>query len=133
MSAVLADSHTILWYLFEPGKLSPATDSALVKAVHSGNRIYISTITIIEVRYLVEKLKVALTSCDDLLAAIDDPAIPVEALPIDLAVARALHQVPRPAVPDMPDRIIAATALVHKLPLVTADKKLQASSVPTIW
>lgn len=133
MSAVLADSHTILWYLFEPGKLSPAADSALVNAVHSGNRIYISTITIIEVRYLVEKLKVALTSCDDLIAAIDDPAIPMEALAIDLAVARALHLVPRNAVPDMPDRIIAATALVHKLPLVTADQKLLASSVPTIW
>jgi len=36
-------------------------------------------------------------------------------------------------VPDLPDRIIAATALSHNLPLVTADHKIRASRIPTIW
>jgi predicted nucleic acid-binding protein len=37
-------------------------------------------------------------------------------------------------VPDMPDRIIAATALNLNLPLVTHDHKILATSViQTIW
>jgi predicted nucleic acid-binding protein len=49
-----------------------------------------------------------------------------------------LHQtsaerIPRDVVPDMPDRIIAATALTHDLPPVTADGKIRASRIPTIW
>jgi predicted nucleic acid-binding protein len=37
-------------------------------------------------------------------------------------------------VPDMPDRIIAATALSLSLPLVTRDAKIQAvTTIQTIW
>jgi PIN domain nuclease of toxin-antitoxin system len=35
--------------------------------------------------------------------------------------------------PDLPDRIIAATALRLNLPLVTRDRKIQASQVNSIW
>jgi predicted nucleic acid-binding protein len=53
---------------------------------------------------------------------------------LSLAVAQVLGQVPKEEVPDMPDRIIAATALSLNLPLVTRDQKIQAtSSVQTIW
>jgi predicted nucleic acid-binding protein len=53
---------------------------------------------------------------------------------LSLAVAQVLGQVPKEEVPDMPDRIIAATALSLNLPLVTRGQKIQAtSSVQTIW
>ena len=39
----------------------------------------------------------------------------------------------RITVPDMSDRIIAATALYLNLPLVTADHQIQASGIHTIW
>ncbi|PJB74400.1 MAG: PIN domain nuclease, partial [Armatimonadetes bacterium CG_4_9_14_3_um_filter_58_7] len=35
--------------------------------------------------------------------------------------------------PDMPDRIIAATALHLGLSLVTRDSKIQGCGIPTIW
>lgn len=35
--------------------------------------------------------------------------------------------------PDMPDRIIAGTALHLKLPLITRDHKIQLSQIDTIW
>ena len=46
--------------------------------------------------------------------------------------------VPRDEVPDMPDRIIAATAVAYKLPLVSQDTEIRASAslkalVPVIW
>jgi PIN domain nuclease of toxin-antitoxin system len=48
-------------------------------------------------------------------------------------VARALALVPRDAVPDMPDRIIAATAVHLGLPLISRDGKIRLSDVETIW
>jgi PIN domain nuclease of toxin-antitoxin system len=132
MSALLADTHAIIWYLFEPSQLSTAASAALSNAVHSGDVIYVSVISVIEVRYLVEKGKLLPTACDGLIAAISDPAIAVESLPIDLDVARALESVPRKIVPDLPDRIIVATALTRSLPLVTRDRKIQSLPMPTI-
>jgi PIN domain nuclease of toxin-antitoxin system len=41
--------------------------------------------------------------------------------------------VPRATVPDMPDRIIAATALYLDLLLISRDGKIRLSSVATIW
>lgn len=54
--------------------------------------------------------------------------------PLDLAVARALWSVPHTLIPEMPDRIITATALALSLPLITRDATIQRSSlVQTIW
>ena len=41
-------------------------------------------------------------------------------------IAQAMELVPRSEVPDMPDRIIAAGAVVHKLPLVSQDSEIGA-------
>ena len=115
--------------LFELTRLSVAADAALTGAVQSGSFIYISVITVSEVRYLVEKYKLPATVWNDLLVALADPAVPVESL----AVGRAVQRIARSIVPDLPDRILAATALVHNLPLVTADTKIQSAPITTIW
>ena len=49
------------------------------------------------------------------------------------AVVDALARIPRTAVLDMPDRIIAATALHLGLPLISKDHKIQVSGIQTIW
>jgi predicted nucleic acid-binding protein len=61
----------------------------------------------------------------------DDPAWVL--VPLDFEIAQALAQISRDTVPDMPDRIIAATALYLNIPLVTKDSKIQASNIQTIW
>jgi predicted nucleic acid-binding protein len=53
-------------------------------------------------------------------------------VPIDRAVVDALGQVHREEVPDMPDRIIAATALSLGVNLLRRDRKIRASSTQTI-
>jgi predicted nucleic acid-binding protein len=47
--------------------------------------------------------------------------------PLDAAVAQAVQKISRDAVPDMPDRIIAATALHLNAELVTRDQRLQTA------
>jgi predicted nucleic acid-binding protein len=66
----------------------------------------------------------ALQSLED---ALSDPAGSVVVTPLDASVARAVQKISRVAVPDMPDRIIAATALHLNAELVTRDRRLQAA------
>jgi len=54
-------------------------------------------------------------------------------IPVDQAIAVSLSTIDRKQISDMPDRIIAATALARGVPLITADAQIRASSVPTIW
>ena len=48
-------------------------------------------------------------------------------------VVEALATIPRNSIPDLPDRIIAATALYLNLPLISRDSKIADSKVNTIW
>ena len=52
---------------------------------------------------------------------------------MDDAVARAVSGVPRDTVPDMPDRIIAATAVHLDLPLVSRDGRIRMTGIEVIW
>ena len=69
----------------------------------------------------------------ELLAALNDAQSKLTVAPLDLDIARCVEQVDRDKVPDMPDRIIAATAVHLGLPLVSRDGKIRSSGVLTVW
>ena len=116
----------------------PPRDPALTTAAESG-RIYFSAITLVEVNYLSGKKSFPYSGVfPRLIALATDPNECLEVLSLTLEIARAMDLVPRDEVPDMPDRIIAATAAAYKLPLVSQDTEIRASSslkalVPVIW
>lgn len=66
-------------------------------------------------------------------SALTDPTSSFAVVSLDLAIAQGIRQIPRNLLPDMPDRIIAATALHLNLPLVTRDQRIQAVGIKTIW
>ena len=118
MSAVVADTHALIWYVTEPNRLSAAARAALNAALASGEPIRLASVSHVEMRYLVEKGKISSTTLDRVDAVLDAPASSVLLVPLDLAIARAVQQIARADVPDMPDRIIAATAWALKLPSI---------------
>jgi PIN domain nuclease of toxin-antitoxin system len=75
MSAVLADTHTIVWYFNPPGKLTPAAMAALDGATQAGAPIYVVAISIVEVIYLVEKGRLQPPTLARLLDALADPHV----------------------------------------------------------
>ena len=133
MASVVTDTHAALWHLLHPASLSPAARTSFNSAVSAGDPIYLPSIVLVEVRYLVEKGKLPGTALERLNRELDFPDSAFVLAPLDLRVARTLGQVVRDSVPDMPDRIIAATALSLNLPLVTRDRKIQAAGIQTIW
>jgi PIN domain nuclease of toxin-antitoxin system len=134
MTSVVADTHTLIWYVFDLQRLSEAALTALEQAVNTGNPIYVSAITVIEIAYLVEKGRFAEEVLTRILNALDDPNVGIVLVPLDRNISGAIRQIDRVTVPDMPDRIIAATAFSLGIPLVTRDLRIRAlTTIKTIW
>ncbi len=131
--AVVADTHTVIWSLFEPSRLSVAAKTALANAEAAGAPVYVSSVSIVELRYLAEKGKFTEDDYDAVLKVLRDPATAPTVVPLDTEAADASKLIARAIVPDMLDRIIAATAHYLGLPLITCDRKIQASGIATIW
>jgi PIN domain nuclease of toxin-antitoxin system len=132
MPAVL-DTHTAVWYLLDSTKLSESVYSLIDGAAASGTPTYISAVTLVEVVYLVERGRIAADAFSRFMSELDKENPAFKVVPLDAQVAAALRQIPRNVVPDMPDRIIGATALHLGLPLVTRDRRLQSAGIKTIW
>jgi PIN domain nuclease of toxin-antitoxin system len=132
MSAVL-DTHTVLWYLENSKELSAVARTTIEEAVREARDVQISAISLIETVYLAERGRLPLNALERLRSALNDPNSGLFIAPVDAGVADALPNISRDVVPDMPDRIIAATALHLGLPLVTRDRRLQAAGIQTIW
>lgn len=121
MSAVVTDTHAIIWYLRSPEKLSINAMNALDNALNNSESIFISAISLVEMTYLVEKSRIPTSSLEQLLQLIDNPLVNLFVVPLDTSVAKTFIQIARDIVPEMGDRIIAATSLYLGLPLVTKE------------
>lgn len=116
MPSLVVDTHAAIWYLLQSSRLSTKASNAMDETLNSGDSIFLAS-----------------TAADRLIDGIQDSKSNWVLAPLDLAVSQELSKVPRDAVPDMPDRVIAATALHLKLPLVTVDNRLRSSGIETIW
>jgi PIN domain nuclease of toxin-antitoxin system len=132
MSAVL-DTHAVLWYLEKSVDLSPFARTTIEEAIREARDVHVSAISLVETVYLVERRRLPLTALQRLQTALSEPDSGLFVAPVDASVAAALQNISRDVVPDMPDRIIAATALHLGLPLVTRDRRLQSAGIQTIW
>jgi PIN domain nuclease of toxin-antitoxin system len=55
MPAVAVDTHAIVWYLSSDARLSASAVQALDSATVAGEQIYVPSICLVELTYLVEK------------------------------------------------------------------------------
>jgi PIN domain nuclease of toxin-antitoxin system len=133
MGPVVADTHVAVWYLSKWERLSARAMEALDETLDADETVYVATVSLVEIRYLIEKGRLPESTYQQLVVALHDPAVSMALVPLDAGVVRAITRVPRTEVADLVDRIIAATALYLNAPLVTRDRVLRASSVPTIW
>jgi PIN domain nuclease of toxin-antitoxin system len=93
--AIVADTHTIIWYVFEPERLSQVALDALEGAIAVGDPVYISAISLIEICYLIEKRRIASDLLQRILAVLNEPDPSLIVVPIDLAISIAVQNIAR--------------------------------------
>jgi PIN domain nuclease of toxin-antitoxin system len=129
MASLAADTHAALWFLEDDPRLTPAAGAALDGA----ERIWLPSICLVEITYLVEKGRLHAAVPSRLFAELDNPATTLRLAPLDLGVVLAMQDISRLQVPDLPDRVIAATAWHYCVPLVTRDGQIRSCGVETVW
>ena len=129
----IADTHAIIWYLYDDTRLSMSAGAFIDHASEVGDHIGISSITYVELVYLIEKGRIPVETFSRLASIISSSASSFVEQPIDVAIARTMARIDVTQIPDMPDRIIAATAAHLNVPLISRDRRIQLSGLNTIW
>ena len=133
LGPLVIDTHTTVWYLQQDPRLSQRAEAEIDRALGNGYPIYVPSISVVELVYLSDKGKIPAVVGERVGQVLRDPSSGFRLAALDLDIAEATRRIPREAVPDLPDRVIAATALALGFPLVTRDGKIQASGMQTVW
>ncbi|MFL6463316.1 MAG: type II toxin-antitoxin system VapC family toxin [Bryobacteraceae bacterium] len=133
MPSVVVDTHAAVWYFLDYPRLSQTAGLILDQTTQSRDPILIPSISLVELVYLIEEGRIPASTYTSLRKAIDNPIGPFSLALLDQNVVDAVHSIDRQLVPDLPDHVIAATALVLNLPLVSRDAKIRTSQIQTIW
>ena len=120
-------------YAVEPAKLSAAADAAISAAIRGGDPVYLPSICLVELRFLVEHRKFPEAVFSAITALLSGSGAPFRTMPLTEEIAVSVGRIPRDLVPNLQDRVIAATALHLGLPLVTCDRKIRSTAVATVW
>ena len=129
---ILVDTHVVVWLAFDQDQISRKARTAIDNARKNADGLAISDITLLELATLVTKGRIRLDiSLESFLQEVESRFV---VLPISgRACARAMG-LPATYPKDPADRVIAATALVEGLSLLTADRAIRRSrTVQTIW
>jgi predicted nucleic acid-binding protein len=83
--------------------------------------------------YLIEKGRIKEEAYTKLNKELKDNQSVLLEIPLTNRIVVELAKIDRKSIPDMPDRIIAATALYKKVPLLSRNGKIELSPIETIW
>lgn len=128
---IVLDTHALLWWALDPDRLSPAATAAARRMEDTGG--YASSISIWELAVKVKRGKLELPiTIDEVAMRIQRGAV-VELLPVDtetwLRSSRLEWDHRDPA-----DRVIVATALMKRVPLMTKDEVIRSfAGVEHVW
>src|SRR6476661_1947913 len=128
MLAAIADTHTAIWYLYSDPRIGRAASDFIDATIASGDHIGISAISLAEIIYLIEKKRIFANAFEDLVAAIADPKTVLQEIPLDASIVLRMKEVPRDEIPDLPDRIVAATAKFYGVPVLSRDGRIRSST-----
>jgi len=133
MIVAVADTHVLLWNLSNDPKLSRRAAAFLDEVGQQRSQIAVSSISLIEMVYLIEKGRITSESLTRTINMLNDTEGIFMEIPVDQRIARALARVDAAQIPDMPDRIVAATALHLNVPIISRDGRIRLSTLETIW
>ena len=134
MKDFVADTHAIIWFLARSKKLSPKVRAIFQQAKAGQGHVIVPTMVLAEAIFLAQRQRIDPPVIKVLLGLSENPQDGIYLYPLNKEVITAFSRFGSNAVPELADRIIAATALHLDLPLLTVDSSIEASTlVKTIW
>jgi PIN domain nuclease of toxin-antitoxin system len=129
---ILLDTHVVVWLAQDYSRISPTARAAIKEARKKNRGVAISGITLFEIALLASRGRINFRP--DVKTTLSEVERHFIVLPITANIALQAFEIPAGYPNDPVDRIILATAVVHGLTLVTADRAIRESRViPTIW
>jgi PIN domain nuclease of toxin-antitoxin system len=128
----LLDTHIVVRWLSDPRRLSREQTRVLEDVARTGEPIALSGITLLEIAVVFGSGRHRMRSTPaELLSTLDaNPAFQVLPITVDIATEVATMG---GSLSDPADRAIVATARVHRLRLITADRRVVESHlVPVV-
>jgi len=123
---ILLDTHILVWLLIAPASLSPKEKRIILEGRKSGS-LALSAISLWEIAWLIENKRIEIdVSVESFLKKC---ASYVQVLSISPEIAVRSVRFPKSFPNDPQDRIIAATAIVENIGLVTHDKQIVRSGL----
>ncbi len=129
---ILVDTHVVVWLAGDQSRLSKNARAGIDEARKEKGGLAISSITLWELATLAGRGRIRLdVSIESFLSEVEAR---FTVLPITGRACVRTLTLPAAYPKDPADRIIAATALVEGLSLLTADREIRrARAVRTIW
>jgi PIN domain nuclease of toxin-antitoxin system len=133
MPTYVADSHALLWYFFNPGRLGAQAHTALTQVGTGEATLVIPVVVIAEMVMVIEKSRVqaTLTDLQRVLQRLqNNPACHLPPLSAEAVLDSATLTV----IPDIFDRLIVYEAQRWNAPLITRDTLItQSGLVSVVW
>jgi PIN domain nuclease of toxin-antitoxin system len=130
-AVILLDTHVLIWLAQGSNRISRRASEVIREARESGG-LAISSLTLFEVAQLVTRGRVQVApTLESFLAEIGKIFVIKH---IDTNIALISARLPDSYPRDPVDRLIGATAIVERMPLVTADERIRESGcLETVW
>jgi PIN domain nuclease of toxin-antitoxin system len=130
---ILLDTHAWIWLLSSPHKLSSHAKEHIDSAVVN-QQVYVSSISVWEMAMLVNKGRLLLTMhAEDWIDTAEKLPF-LHFVPIDNGIAFQSVNLPGNIHNDPADRIIVATAIKLKVPIISKDRRIRDyPHVPSVW
>ncbi len=128
---ILLDTHVLIWMSSDPKRLSKKARAAIREA-RQKTGIAAASITLWELTWLAENRRILVSGSVE--SFVRETISRVIVMPMTPEIVALAVRLPPDYPKDPADRLIASTAIVDGIPLVTADERIrQARVVQTIW
>lgn len=129
----LLDTHTLIWSLFDPERLSPSVRDTIVS---QENDIAVSVVSFWEIslKFAMRKLDLYGVMPEELPEYVKQ--MDIEIIPINSSEAASFYKLPRLEHKDPFDRMIVWQAIQRKIVLISKDHNLneyQKFGLKTFW
>ncbi len=128
---ILLDTHALLWMAGDDKRLSKRAHEAIREA-RQGGGIAVAAISLWEIAWLAHHQRIVVVGSVE--SFVRETVARVILRPVTPEIAALAVRLPEQFPKDPADRLIAATAMVEGIALVTADLRIRRSkAVETVW